>query len=247
MIDLRIDIDTLPVSQAIARAANKQIPFAIALALTETARRVEKAEIKVMRQRFDRPTRYTLNSLMVQKATKTRQQARVWMRDWSPKGTPAQKYLNPQVYGGERAHKRSERALIAIGAMKPDEYAVPAAGARIDAYGNMSRGQIVQILSALRAFSEQGYSANRTSSARSQRKRRGSDYFAGDPGGGGRGVWQRVSTGWGEAIRPVLLFTESAPKYRKRLPFQQVAENVSRKYLQAEFIDALDYAIRTAK
>lgn len=247
MYDLRIDIDTLKVRGELGRLAARQLPFAIALALNETAKRVHAGERAVMRQRFDRPTPFTMNSLRIWYANKNNPRARVGFRDFAGKGTPATVYLQPQVHGGERSHKRFEKALIWRGIMDRDEYAVPASGARLDSYGNMSRGQIVQILSALQAFREVGYLANRSSSRRSQRKAARADYFAGNPGGEGRGVWQRVKTGWGDAIRPVLMFTKGSPKYRVRLPFWQIADNISRAHLQRDFLRALDHAIRTAR
>jgi hypothetical protein len=35
------------------------------------------------------------------------------------------------------------------------------------------------------------------------------------------GIYERVTFGFGGAIRPVFLFTDSAPRYRKRLPFYE--------------------------
>lgn len=229
------------------RDVTKQIPFANMLAATRTGQLVKSGQTKVMRQRFDRPTPFTLNSLRLQPATMKRPEARVFFRDFAAKGTPADRYLRPQAYGGERGQKRSERALIARGFMKSSQYAIPAAGAEFDAYGNMKRGQIVKILSDIGAFGEQGYQANRTSSVRSKRKALKSGYFVAQPKGEPAGVWQRKGTAFGQDIRPVLIFTDSAPKYRLRLPFQKIAENIVRANYERVFVQALDEALKTSK
>lgn len=224
----------------------EQLPFATAVALTKVAQRVKAAEVKVMARNFDRPTRFTLNSLFVQQATKRRQEARVWFKDFAPKGTPAGKYLMPQVYGGQRPHKRHEKALIRRGYMKQSQYAIPAQGAKLDQYGNMRRSQIVQILSQLKAFGEQGYSANATGSKRSKRKRARAPYFYATINGE-QGIWQRVASAFGEGAKPVLIFVDAEPKYGKRFPFFKVADNVMKANYAREFATALDFAIQTAK
>lgn len=225
----------------------KHAPFAVAMALTKTAQRAQAGVLDVMRQRFDRPTPYTLNSLRVVPAKKSDTQpfAKVYFKDDAFKGTPASKFLTPEVYGGARAAKRFERALIGKGLMRSGQFAVPASGAQLDAYGNVRRAQIVQILSALRAFGEQGYMANRTNSKRSQRKGRAAQYFVAAMDGV-EGIWQRKQFGHGEGIRPVFVFTGGAPHYRVRVPFDKIVENVARARFIGEFKSAMDYALQRA-
>jgi hypothetical protein len=232
------------VQAALSKTEREQIPFATALALTKTAQKVKAGEIAVMKRNLDRPTNFTLNSLFVKAATKATQQARVWFKDFAPKGTPAGDYLQPQVQGGQRKLKRHEKALIARGLMKSTQYAVPAAGAKLDQYGNMKRTQYVQLLSQLRAFGEQGYSANATGSKRSTRKRRSGAYFVATINGE-QGVWQEVQSAFGAGARPVLLFVDRDPSYRVRFPFFKIAENMVKSNYEREFKAALDTAIKT--
>lgn len=234
------------VQAALTKTEREQIPFATALALTKTAQLVKKGEISVMKRNLDRPTQFTLNSLFVKAATKATQQARVWFKDFAPKGTPAGDYLQPQVQGGKRRLKRHEKALIARGLMKSSQYALPAVGARLDQYGNMKRTQYVQILSQLKAFGEQGYQANATGSKRSKRKRTSGAYFVANINGD-EGVWQRVQSAFGEGARPVLIFVDRDPSYRARFPFFKVAENITKANYEREFKSALDKAIKTAR
>lgn len=233
----------LPGAMELAKELNavvtKQMPFARVLAATRTAALVKKAEYEVMQQRFDRPTPFTMRSLMMRSANKQRPEARVFFKDFASKGTPADKYLRPQAYGGQRPHKRFERALIARGMMKSTQYAIPGTGAEFDAYGNMKRGQIAKILSSLQP--------NPTPSVRSKRKALKSGYFVGQPKGEPSGVWQRKETGFGQAIKPVMIFTDSAPKYRVRMPFQKIAANVVKANYERVFIDAIKQAVSTAR
>jgi hypothetical protein len=225
--------------------SRKHIPFAVAMALTKTAQLGATGVVDVMRRRFDRPTPYSLNSLRVVTAKKSDAQpsARVYFKDDAFKGTPASRYLSPEVHGGPRSQKRFERALIARGLMKSGKFAVPAAGAQLDQYGNVRRSQIVQILSALRAFGEQGYVANRTGSKRSQRKAAAAQYFVGAIDGV-EGVWQRQMFGSGEGVRPVFLFTAAAPHYRVLVPLDKIVENVARARFGGEFKSALEFALQ---
>jgi hypothetical protein len=225
--------------------ARKHLPFAVAMGLTKTAQLAQAGMLDVMRQRFDKPTPFSMNSLRVVPAKKSDAQpfAKVYFKNDAFKGTPASKYLSPEVHGGPRSQKRFERALIARGLMKGGKFAVPGSGAQLDQYGNVRRSQIVQILSALRAFGEQGYTANRTGSRRSQRKGAMAQYFVGSIDGV-EGVWQRQRFGFGEGVRPVFVFTDSAPQYRVLVPFDKIVENVARARFAGEFKSALDFALR---
>jgi hypothetical protein len=103
---MRISID-LDISGAVklTNAITKQIPFAMAKALTQTAIQAQTDIAQAMTQVFDRPTPYTLNSTYVIPATKDRLESFVQLKDSAAKGTPAIKFLDPEVLGGERNPK----------------------------------------------------------------------------------------------------------------------------------------------
>ena len=238
--------NTQAIARAISDVAEKQIPFATANALTAIARRVKAGQIAVMKSRLDRPTPFTLNGVFVAAARKNKLQARVWFKDYASKGTPAAKYMQPAVYGGAGRHKRFDRALISRGLMGNDQHAVPASGAPLDSYGNVPRALYVKILSGLRAFGEQGYDANATGSTRSRRKGNAQRYFVATIDGT-PGIWERVRSGFGDGVKPLFVFTSGAPRYRVRVPFFKIAENVHKANYEREFTYALNEAIRTAK
>lgn len=221
----------------------RQVPFATALALTRTAQEVRKAEIEEMKQVFDRPTPFTLNSLYLKAATKANLTARMWVKDISGR---TEHYLMPEIYGGARRLKGFERLLMSKGLLPTGWMAVPGAGAKLDAYGNISGGQIVQILSAIKALGEQGYAANRTARSKHRRKNL-PELFVGRPGGGKlpNGVWQRFRFAHGSAIKPILIFVRG-PRYAKRFDFFGVGSRVAERVFRGIFEQALREALSTA-
>src|SRR5690606_984943 len=103
------------------RVSARQLPFAHSLIANRLAQQVKKNELDVVRARFDRPTRWTLNSLQLKPGNKNKPQARVWFRSFAPKGTAPDKYLQPQAFGGARGPKRMEKAMLAMGYLKPGQ------------------------------------------------------------------------------------------------------------------------------
>ncbi len=232
--------------------AQKQVAFATRVALTRSAQKVKLAEEKEMRDVFRTPTPYTMSSLFVRPATRTNLTAEVKLKDWAMKATPASKFLSAQIAGGQRTQKRFERALQSVGALPPGYRIVPGAAAKLDAYGNMNRGQIVQILAFFRAFPEAGYKANMTAQgraklARGTKARQGFAYFAGRPGDRlPLGIYQRVSFAAGSALKPVMIFVKSAI-YRPIFDFEYVAEKTVQAEFSSEFARAFAEAQRTAR
>ncbi len=258
---LRIDITTnFPeLAEAIAKARN-QVPFALARALTKTGQDVKEAQRKEIERVFDRPTPFTRNAVYLRTATKQRLEAEVWLKEASSRRSH---YLLPQIEGGSRPLKRFEQRLVLTGYMQPDERAVPAAGARLDAYGNISRGQINQILSQLKTAVVQGDFSNATNSRRSVAKRQKEAYFVSHgPGswtGKGswkngkksqhlpRGVWVRRSFGaLGTAVKPVLLFVSKA-NYRPRYHFYRLSQEVIDRQFGRHFEESWSIALKTAR
>ena len=213
-----------------------EVPFAMAKALTKTAQDVQAAEIREVKDVFDRPTPYTLSSFYVKPATKSKLEARVYIKNEAAKGTPAIKFLKAQIEGGTRKQKRFEKALQAAGIMPAGYFAVPGEGAKLDSYGNMDRGLIVQLLAYFKAFPEAGYKANMTDKRKAalakgnaKKGQRGVAYFVGQPGRKSPlGVWARYRMFGGSEVKPVLIFIKSA-KYEQLLDFYYVSDVTARK------------------
>jgi len=225
-------------SKGLERFAN-QVPFATASALTATANEVRTEQLDVMATVFDRPTPYTLRSLQVRPATKQLLNADVGFKE-APRSS--KHYLLPQVEGGGRPHKPFEKWLIRKGVMASSEYAVPASGLRLNAYGNVSPGIITQILSQLSA----GPDAMQWETSKS-RKRAGparSRYFIPKAGGNlRRGIWRRTGKG---KVEPVFVFVANVG-YQARFAFYDISQRVSERAFPRQFKTALEQAIRTAR
>ena len=85
--------------------------------------------------------------------------------------------------------------------MRGDEFAVPAQGVQLDAFGNVRRSLIVRIVQQMGRVRRGGYR-----------------YFVPAPGSRlPRGVWEQQ----GKRVRPLMLFVTDRPDYRRRYPFGQ--------------------------
>lgn len=231
-------------------SASKQPRYAAAVALTRTAQDVKSAEKQEIGKVFDRPTRYTLNSLFLSPATKAKLEAMVWLKDdRAGSGTPATRYLLPHIEGGSRGTKGFERALQRQGLMPAGHFAVPASGVKLDAYGNVSKGTLNRILSQLRVQVTAGFESRATGSARSKRtiRKQGVEYFSiVKPNGKLKpGIYARYKFALGSAVKPVFLFV-SGVRYAVRFRFFEIADQVVATAFPRHFEAEFSKALRTA-
>jgi len=208
----------------------RQLPYATAIALNKTAKAVQKELTAEMSRTFDRPTPFIKKSLYIRPASKQNLIAEVGVKD------EATKILVHQIYGGQRVMKRSEKWLR--------HYWTLGAGARLNQYGNISPGQITQILSVTKTHPDP-YSWTTKRSRKRNKKLPG--YFIIRKGltkrGLHPGVWQRVGK---KSVKPVLIFGRE-PHYRPRYKFFEVAIHTVRKEWNGLFNEALANALRTAR
>lgn len=217
-----------------SRGTLREVEIAVQRALIGTANAIRDAEHAEMQRVFDRPTRWTLGAIKVKPTAKW--QVSVGILDPDGFYRRAQNYLSTQVVGGERRIKAFESALQRRGVMPTGWFAVPAAGAELDQYGNVSVGQLKQILSWFDAAErslgsrQNMYEAGRAKRRKGTRRRRGFEYFVVMPGRGalgGRhvlhpGIYKRTTFVFGKAIKPVLLYVARA-RYQSRYDFERVA------------------------
>lgn len=238
-------------------ALDKQIRFAASLTLNRLAQGpVRDALRHEMTDSLDRPTPFTLRSIaLVKAATRDDLTAVIDFKDVAGGQRPAANYLRWQAQGGERRLKSFELALRSIGALPGGYFAVPGRGAKFDAYGNVSRGQIVAILSYFRAFPEDGRgwkmnstAATRAKMAKGTRSRPGYRYFVGRPGGRGLlGIYQDVKLARGvRELLPVFIFVQWA-RYEPRLDLKYAAELAMQRNAPQVFRQSLAQALRTAR
>lgn len=192
---------------------------ALADALNHTANQARKALRAEMEDVFDRPTPWVLNSIFMQNATTKIPEAALYVKDGKlgGKGRGFDEWFKPQVDGGSRLTKGSEKMLREMGILQPGYFIVPAAGARLDASGGMSRGHMTQILSGLRAYNKSGSDHNATESRRSLRAGHGTAFFVIRRGKRAIGIAERR----GKSMAMVLAFVKR-PAYQERFQFYDV-------------------------
>ena len=215
---LKLDASELGLKAEFIGRAAKQVPFVAAFALTNAMKDGREGERETMRSVFDKPTPYTLNALQVRPATKQNLKAELGFKEGFG-GTPAWKYLGPSVAGGQRKRKRFEIALTRAGILRSNEFTVPGRGAQLDSYGNMNRGQIVRILSALGAASDAAQNTIRR--PKRSNRRRNLDYFVLRGTRAPDGVYLRE----GRTVLPILIFVKGMT-YSKRFPYYEKARTV---------------------
>lgn len=133
MITFTVKDDIAAVVRQIDAQFSRQVPFATAKALTETAKEVQRAITDELPRVFDRPTPFTQRGVGMTWATKANLTSKVFLKDVQ------RDYLALQVTGGTRTPKR--KALV-----------VPAA-IGLNPYGNLPRGKIKSLLARKDVFS----------------------------------------------------------------------------------------------
>ncbi len=253
---IMVDIKGLrEVQDAIKDFTARRMNAALATALTRTAAKVRTEVQRELPSVFDRPSAYTTRNIRYTGATAkslaavvgfdieavSNERGQVQRYIQTGNDTPASKYLQFQVDGGTRRVKRYELALQAKGAMPKGWVSVPGAGARLDAYGNVSRGQIAQIISQLGTELLSGYT-NTPQSIKakvSAQRKAGGQFIAVLPGRGGRlkpGVYQRERIG--RNLTPVLVYVKAAT-YKPRFDFDGIARRAAERVLPEEVAQAV--------
>lgn len=219
---------------------------------------------------IDRPVPYTLNSMFLKKATKTNPEATVQWKEWSGTGAvPAGKYLQPEVFGGNRSQKRFEKALARSGLLPEGWVAVPTKDAPKDNFGNVPGGYITKILSYLKAnpdaqqnrqiqrlrkkrtvsfireFAKAALNKDKILAREERARKRGQKFFAVIRGRDNNplpsGIYERANLTLGSAIKKVFSFVPAA-SYRVSFPFAEIGDQAAR----AKFPEKLDEAIQKA-
>ena len=133
MIQFTVKDDIDRVLRGLDERFRRQVPFATAKALTDTAKDVQRDLTAALPRVFDRPTPFTLRAIGITPANKATLTSRVFIRDIQ------RGYLELEVAGGVRTPKK--RALV-----------LPA-GLDRNAYGNIPRGKIKSLLARKDVFS----------------------------------------------------------------------------------------------
>jgi len=254
MMQIRLQHNFPEVMRAIDRDG-KQAAYAARVALNQAAKWAETDVRRAMRTEFHQPTPWFLRSLRIIYAYAGKLQAGLWFKDGG--SADGEAMVLPHIEGSPRKHKPMELRLQRAGLLPRTWYVVPGAAADLDGNGNMSRGQISQMLNVLGTYTEGGY--NKADARTRERLKRGNakrgvygfEYWV-NPVGGKRaqhlppGIYKRVQTGFGTSLKPVLIFVSRA-MYRKRFDFYGIARKAFEERFPGEFEKAFEQAMRTAR
>jgi hypothetical protein len=246
-MDIQIDASQLLLTANGLRQIKRQMPYIMALTATRCAQKAQVAVKKEMTQVFDRPTPWTLNATYVKMATKQSLTAILALREWGG-GRPI-KYLGPEVLGGMRHTKAFELRLQSAGIVPRGMALVPATGAKLDQYGNISRGMIGALLSQLKA--QRDASQNETAKSISRKRKTAlpsARYFVvhQQHGGLSPGVYARYSFAHGGAVKPMFRFVRT-PSYKARFALWPTAMAEVERVAPEEFAAAFTHAMATPK
>lgn len=217
--NLKMDVRVTGLDQAKAMLSNAsaEVRRAAARALTDTAYDVRRAVPAGLRRSLDRPTPFTANenAMFIRRANPQQLEAFALFKDRQAS------YLRYQVEGGVR--RPSGRGLKLPSAI------------RLDAFGNIPRGAIKQLIAVARKEGKLGKRRARTIAVS-----RNVDLFYGDPRDlGGRnfppGIYKVVKAGDRSSLIPLVVFPETTASYRKRVDLRAIAAPVVASEFPARF------------
>jgi hypothetical protein len=229
MLDLKITTNIPEKVGKLALLTDLQFRYAVAQAMTDSAKAGQKAITDSMSRYIDRPTPFTQRSTYVSFANPNKLRAEVGFKQFATKGTPAGKYLSAMARGGDRSHKRSESVLRGAGAIGRGQYIVPRREWQGDPYGNVPRGTMTMVLSQLKAFNTAGATLNASNSVRSRRKRETAGQFF--MSRSGRAILYRPPGGDSRDVETAFMVLDDAPNHEKRFPIVRLLnEEIARSY-----------------
>ena len=213
------------------------IPKAQVRAVNRTADIIQQDTVKVLLPKYiDRPTRWTLNAVMTRYAKQSNLSAQVLFKDTNyvngkSSSNAAADYLNPLIEGGDRKLKNFEFRLRRGGRIRPTQFALPGADARLDRFGNISKSVSAHILRDVQSYiKEDGYDQNT--------RRKAVKYFM-LPASPHKpiGIYYRQ----GKQLKQVIVFTDDAPNYEQRIPFYKNSNQLASKHISEVFRESVNY------
>lgn len=235
---ITIQVDTRSATRWLNDVQRKQVPFATAVAITRTAKLIEKELQRELATRLDNPSPYTRRSTFSTSANKRTLISIIGIKDKKPAGGTAPAVLLKEHFGGGvRGNKPMEKVIMAIGGLPSGWRVVPGAGMPLDAYGNPRRKVVGEMLGALRSrmqiYKGRGKGASLVG------------YFIIQTSASSHlepGIYWRK----GRAIRPMFLFIQSAG-YRSRFDLPKLGQAIVDKSFDDEFAKAMAQAASTAR
>lgn len=229
---IRVKVEGLDATLAHLAGMQKQVRFAAAVALTNTAKAVKTALPAVMNRELDRPTPFTTRGIFVTPAKKDTLTAVVGFMDRQAG------YLKFQIAGGTR--QPGPRGIKLPGNIT------------LNAFGNIPKGLIDKLKAAAKDGKLSSAITKRIGAAGNRRKGAAAiNLFYGKPTGRGwekapMGIYRRIPGKPGKLV-PVIVFEDTAAKYRPRFNLQRAGETVVRREWDKQFAAAFANTMRTAR
>jgi hypothetical protein len=208
-------------------ASKVNLEKVVKYALSDTVDDLLLVEKMDMKRVFDNPRPYTMNSLFGKYPSSRGVgviNAGIAAREFGFKGTPAYKYLNPNIKGGPRRLKRSEKGLQSIGVLPSGVYTIQGKQFAKDAYGDIPGGQYTRMLAELGVVAAGGAGLAALTGSKGQakpRKNQNTQFFVMKRKGSDRPF--AIAERRGQQVTIMLVFS-SSPQYKKRYDFYGIGK-----------------------
>lgn len=243
-MELTCEIDIAGLAR-VHGAVQRELPRDIVNALNQTAFAAMNRTRALIGEVFQAPTSFTQRAPRVRKASLREPFAEVYLAELV-RPIRVRHYLDPHITGGPRAQKRMEFRLG-----DSTTYFVTARSAPLDASGNLKKGVLNKILAQAKAFADTAqHETARSRTRRRRRRQRGGEYFLVrrvDDSHLTPGVWERITTGFGSAVRPVLVETRGVPVYERRFPFDETVAKIHADQFPRELVRQFRKSIEKAR
>lgn len=244
-MQVTITSNAAEINRRLSNMVARQLPYAIAKGLNDTAKTLVEANKRDMQMRFRNPVPFTLNAYYFKYAK--RGETSVTIQRKTEVGR--KHYLEVQEAGGPRKQKGFEKNFESNLASRPGvKFVLPTSAAPVLKSGHMSQGFLRKVEAQLKTARDPAMRQTEQSKKR-QRKSRGKQYFVPElthplSRGSRDGVYERTAAG---NVVKVLNFPATAPKYTKRTRFHQNMPKWAARILPGKMNSALAHAIRTAR
>lgn len=230
MATLTLDIQsTLPLATRWVQGMERQLPFAVSVALNQSAFDARITLNTSTTRYFNNPTRFTQNAFFVQRSSKSKLEAIVYAE--AGKGRDRARYLQYGIQGGTRRQKGFEKKFLSevVGTARIPSGAqlVPTSLVKTDAAGNVSLATIKRIQKGLSGSARGGF-------------------FVGQPRNNPSlppGIYRRSR----EQLFPYFVVADRPARYQPRFPIDQIGGQAVERVFMKHFETSLAKALATAR
>ena len=230
MATLTLDIQsTLPLATRWVQGMERQLPFAVSVALNQSAFDARTAINTSTTRFFNAPTRFTQNAFFVQRSTKQNLEAVIFAE--AGKGKDRARYLRYGIQGGVRRQKGFEKKflteVVGTARIPAGSQLVPTSLVKLDGSGNVSLATIKRIQKELSGNARGGF-------------------FIGQPRNNPSlpaGIYRRSR----ERLFPYFVVADSAARYKPRFPIDRIGTEAVERGFAKHFETSLAKALATAK